>query len=134
MTGDQIGTNAKSVFTLASITDTNDHDLPDTDGDDGDAQDPYDVRGADRAAAIVTNHGDQDLTARLERAGALDEGFAREYKDVEGVTVPSGGGSKALAFDTDVPLAFARVVISYGTAPTSTDPSVTVEYNADHNG
>lgn len=134
MTGNQIGVNEKSVFTLSSITDINEHDLPDTDGDDkASAQDPYDVRTADRAGAIITNHGDQALTARLERAGALDENFGREFDDESGVAVPAGE-TKAIVFDTGIPLAFARVVISFDSAPSSADPSVTVEYNADHNG
>lgn len=124
------GVNETSIFTLSSITDTNEHDLPDVDG--GEA--PYDVRSEDRASVYIQNHADQPLTARLERSHGLEGDFAgEEVTDTGGVTV-AAGDTQAIAADPDFPLDFLRVVISFDTAPTSTDPSVTARYQADKRG
>lgn len=129
-----LAVNETSVFTLSSITDTNEHDLPDTDGDDkASAQDPYDVRGQDRAAVYVKNEADQALTARLERAHSLDESFTDPITDTSGVSVPSGE-TKVIAADPDVPMGYLRLVISFDSAPSSTDPSVTARYQSDKYG
>lgn len=131
-------TNDKSEFTLSNITDTNEHDLPDTDGDDkAEAQSPYDVRGEDSAAVIVTNLSDQPLTARLERASSLDEEFSEPFDDTTGVSVAATGNdgdTKAIAANPDVPLAYLRLVISFDAAPTGSDPSLRATYQSDQRG
>lgn len=131
-------TNETSIFELSNITDTNEHDLPDTDGDDkASAQEPYDVRGEDTAAVVVTNLSDQPLTARLERANSLDEDFSEPFDDTTGVSVAATGNdgdTKVIAANPDVPLAFARLVISFDTAPTGSDPSLRATYQSDRRG
>lgn len=131
-------TNDSSVFELSNITDTNEHDLPDTDGDDkATAQDPYDARGEDRAAVYITNLSDQSLTARLERANGLDADFSEPADDVTGVSVAANGNdgdTVILASDPDVPLAYLRVVVSYDAIPTGSDPSLRATYQTDRNG
>jgi hypothetical protein len=131
-------TNTTSVFELSNITDTNEHDLPDTDGDDkASAEEPYDVRSEDRAAVYVTNLSDQSLTARLERANSLDQEFNEPADDVTGVSVAANGqdgDTVILAADPDIPLAYLRIVISYDTAPSGSDPSLRATYQSDRNG
>lgn len=131
-------TNDKSEFTLSNITDTNEHDLPDTDGDDkASAQSPYDVRGEDTAAVVITNLSDQPLTARLERASSLDEAFNEPFDDTTGVSVSATGNdgdTKVIAADSDVPLAFMRIVISFDSAPTGSDPSLRATFQSDRGG
>jgi len=128
-------TNDKSVFTLSNITDTNEHDLPDTDGDDkAEAQESYDVRGQDTGAVYVTNLSDQSLTARLERASSLDSDFSEPATDTSGVSVSASGNSGdavIIAANPDVPLAYLRVVVSFDSAPSGSDPSLRVTYQSD---
>lgn len=123
------GVNDTSEFTLSGITDTDEHDLPDVDG----SESAYDARTRDRAVVYLTNEADQALTARLERAHGLDEGFNKPAKDVTGVSIASGE-TKTLTADPDAPLAYLRVVLSFDSAPSSADPSVTARFQTDVNG
>lgn len=131
-TRERAGDNTEHIFTI-SVTDTNNHDLPDTDGDDSDGGDPFSGEYHDRLAAKVHNGQDQDATASLEATHYEDGSFAHAETLVSGVTVGSGGGVETLIADTDAPFDSYRVVISFGTAPTGNN-DVEVAYMTDHEG
>lgn len=121
-------TNTKSEYTISSITDTNEHDLPDTDGDDkSSSQTPWDSTDHEKLGVFITNFGDQSLTARLERSPTHDSSMTQPAVDTGSVSVPVNDTS-IISADNSVPLGYFRVVISFDTAPTSTDPSVMVRY------
>lgn len=123
-------TNDTSIFEL-TIADTNEHDLPDVNGDDTTGEPAYDVRGEDAIAAKVVNNQDQDATVRLEGTTFDDDGFAEPDEDVSGVTVTAGGGTETLK--TDTPWSYVRVVVSFGTAPTGNNPTKVV-FSSDKRG
>jgi hypothetical protein len=120
------GKNTTSEFSL-SISDTSDHDLPDTNGDDeSTAQDAYDARTHERLAATVINQQDAALDATLERADTTaDTDF---YVDVGSTTVSKNGGVQTLAADPDVPLRRFRVVVTFQSSPSGTDDTI-VRFN-----
>jgi hypothetical protein len=108
--------NSETVFSLA-VSDTNEHDLPDVDGDDSDGGDGYNAVDARAIATKVVNNQDQDASARLEGATHEDGSFSEAVTVVSSVTVSSGGGVAVLSADPDVPLDWYRVVVSFDTAP-----------------
>lgn len=77
------GVNATSVFSV-TVTDTNDHFLPDTAG----GADGYDVRQRDGETVVVSNDEDQDATVQLQGA-AFDDAAMADAFDV--------GSSKTVA-------------------------------------
>lgn len=118
----------KTLYTVSNITDTNSHDLPDLDGGDvGTQQAPFDARLRDGLGVFITNHGDQPLTASLERSSSTDPDMDRGAVDTGGVTVPAGDTKIISAVDS-FDLGFFRVVFSFDSIPSSADPSVTVEF------
>lgn len=97
---------------------TTEHDLPDVDGSEGDAEDAVDIRHHRVALVKVVNNWDQDASIRLEGTTHDDQDFAEPDTDVSAVTVSSGGGTET--FVTDRPWAFLRVIGSAsGSAPGS---------------
>jgi len=108
--------NEETVFTLA-VSDTNEHDFPDVDGDDSGGGDGYNAVDARAVATKVVNDQDQGATVRLEGATQEDRTFSEPVTVVDSVTVSSGGGIAVLSADPDVPLDWYRVVVSFGTAP-----------------
>lgn len=122
---------SKSTYTLGGITDTNSHDLPDTDGDDkAESQGSFNGIYYDKLGVFITNHADTALTARLERSSTLDENMDMAATDIGSVSVPAGG-TEILSADETIPYGYFRVVFSYDTVPTSTDPSVTVHFQGE---
>lgn len=118
--------NEKNRFTL-SISDTNDHDFPDVDGDDGTAGSAYNVGSGEEVVAKVVNNQDQSLTARLEGAFASDhDSFSENNNIVSGVSVSSGGGTSSLVWrqSNDGNYHQLRVVVSFGTAPSGNSDTV----------
>jgi hypothetical protein len=111
--------NTSDTFEL-SISDTNTHDLPDTDGDDSAGGGYWDGRTAALVAAYVTNNQDQPLTATLKRTP--DPG-AIEVDDVASVTVASGE-TEVLVANIDVPMARFRTVVDFDTAPSGSNDTV----------
>ena len=111
--------NSADKFNL-SISDTNTHDLPDTDGDDSAGGDYWDGRGGRHVAAYVTNNQDEELTATLKRTPDPD---AIEVDDVASVTVASGE-TEVLVADVDVPMARFRTTVSFSAAPSGTNDTV----------
>lgn len=111
--------NSSDKFEL-SISDTNTHDLPDTDGDDSAGGDYWDGRTAEYVAVYVTNNQDQPLTATLKRTP--DPG-AIEVDDVASVTV-AAGETEVLVANIDVPMARFRTVVDFDSAPSGNDDTV----------
>lgn len=126
------GDNSENIFTL-SVTDINNHDLPDTDGDDSAGGDAFTTEGVDRIAAKVHNAQDQDATVSLEATHWEDTDFAHAETLVSGVTVSAGGGVETLVGDSSVPFDWYRVIVSFGTAPTG-NSEIEVAYLIDDNG
>lgn len=125
--------NQKNRYTL-SISDANEHDLPDVDGDDTAGGEGYRIGSAEAVNATIINNQDQSLTARLEAVGARDKGsFNEPNKLVEGVNVAaaSGGtpGVQALKWSNDDDGSYAelRVVLSFDSNPSGNNDTV-VEY------
>lgn len=121
--------NEKNRYTL-SISDTNEHDFPDTDGDDGTAGSGFNIGSAKHVQAKIVNNQDQDLTARLEATTPTDrDSFSEPNKIIESVTVSSGGGAdgtEALywSLENDGSYSQLRVVVSFSTAPSGTSDTV----------
>ncbi|WP_435175645.1 hypothetical protein [Halorussus sp. AFM4] len=115
--------NDKWTFTL-SITDTNTHDLPNTDGDDSGAATNNGGEGlqVDREKTQlvkVVNTHDQDLTVNLRGSTHDDAGMAEDVQDSGGKTASASGG--VAYFKTDAPWDYLRVTVSAATAPTAGD-------------
>lgn len=121
--------NSEAVFSLA-VSDTNEHDLPDVDGDDSDGGDGYNAVDERALATKIVNNQDQDATARLEGATQEDAGFSEPITVVDSVTVSAGGGLAVLSADPDVPLDWYRVVVSFGTAPSGANETKVVYMDA----
>jgi len=112
--------NERDEFALA-ISDTNTHDLPDTDGDDSAGGEYWDGRTAGGVVAYVQNNQDQSLTATLKRRPDPDSSV--EIDDVESVSV-AAGESEALVANTNAPMGQFRVTVAFGTAPSGTAETV----------
>lgn len=121
--------NSAKKFEL-SISDTNTHDLPDTDGDDasdGVGGTGFDARTAQYVAAYVQNNQDAELTATLKRTPDLKSDI--EVEDVEPVTVAPGDSTVLVAFE-NAPHGIYRVIVEFTSAPTGTNKTV-VEYDVE---
>lgn len=114
------GENSERVFTL-TVSDTNEHDLPDVDGDDSAGGDPFSTEAGGKVAVKVHNEHGQDATARLEATNLDDSGFTKAETVVGNVTVAANGGTETLVGDHDAPFDWYRVVVSYATAPSDGD-------------
>jgi hypothetical protein len=112
--------NDHDEFSL-SISDTNSHDLPDTDGDDSAGGDYWDGRTADAVVAYVENNQDQSLTATLKRRPDPDSSV--EIADVESVSVASAGTEALIATET-APMGQFRVEVSFDSAPSGSNDTV----------
>lgn len=124
--------NEKNRYTL-SISDTNDHDIPDVDGDDTSGGSGYNVGSAEYVVAKVVNNQDQNLTARLEATTPADrDSFSEANNIVESVTVSSSGGVESLVWreDEDGDYSQLRIVVSFGSSPSGSNDTV-VEFRKD---
>jgi hypothetical protein len=114
--------NSADEFRL-SISDTNNHDLPDTDGDDSAGGGYWNGVTAERVAAYVENNQDQELTATLKREPVIGGDLGPEVDDTAGVTIASGDAEVLLA-DKRAPMGAFRVVVSFSSAPSGTNDTV----------
>lgn len=118
--------NEKNRFTL-SISDTNEHDFPDVDGDDTAGGEGYRIGSADEVNATVINNQDQDATVRLEATGPRDKGsFSESNTLVSSITVSSGGGVESLYWsnENDGSYAELRVVVSFSSSPSGNSDTI----------
>lgn len=127
------GENSNRVFNL-SISDTNTHDFPDTDGDDSDGGDPFSGENIDDLAVKIHNNQDQDLTATLEMTNYEDKAFDAFDTDTEtsSITVSSGGGTETLVADPDTPFDWYRVTLSFGSTPSGNNDTTVVFMTNEH--
>jgi hypothetical protein len=121
--------NSQSVFEIEP-RDTNDHDLPDTDGDDDTAGDPIDAQTRDRVGVKVVNTTGKQATVQLEAATFDDPGFDEPVQLSSDKTAAAGG--QAQITQDPSPYAFYRVVVSFSTAPA--DGGVKAVFTSDIDG
>lgn len=119
--------NSADEFSL-SISDTDTHDLPDTDGDDSAGGDYWYGRTARHVVAYVQNGQDQDLTATLKRKPKPNSSV--EIDDVASVTV-AADETEALIANGNAPMGAFRVEVTFATAPSGTgDTAVAFDWEA----
>lgn len=121
------GVNATSVFSV-TVTDTNDHFLPDTASD----AEGYDVRQRDGETVVVSNGEDQEATVQLQGAAFDDPDMADAY-DVGSSTTVAAGATEQLSVPEDVQVSYLRAKVSFATAPTGND-DVTAKFHTDSDG
>jgi hypothetical protein len=112
--------NSDSEFSL-SISDTNAHDLPDTDGDDSAGGDGFDARTAEFVAAFVQNNQDEPLTATLKRSP--DPSSPIEIDDVKDIAV-AAGDTEGLVGNVRAPHGVFRVTVKFDAAPSGQSDTV----------
>lgn len=106
--------NSQAVFEIEP-RDTNDHDLPDTDGDDDTAGDGYDARTRDRVGVKVVNTTGQQATIDLQATTFDDPDFSDPVTLTSGKTATADG--QAQITEDPSPYAYHRVVVSFSSAP-----------------
>lgn len=121
--------NSQAVFEIEP-RDTADHDLPDTDGDDDDAGDPFDAQTRDRVGVAIVNTTGQQATVDLQAATFDDPDFSEPVTLTSDKTAASGG--QAQITQDPSPYAFYRVVVSFSSAPSS--GSVKATFTTDSDG
>jgi hypothetical protein len=121
------GVNATSVFSV-TVTDTNDHFLPDTAG----GEDGYDVRQRDGETVVVTNDEDQEATVQLQGAAFDDAAMADAY-DVGPSTTVAAGATEQVSVPENVQVSYLRAKVSFASAPSGND-NVTAKYHTDSDG
>lgn len=118
--------NSAKKFEL-SINDANEHDLPDTDGDDSSGGDGFDARTAEDAVAYLANNQDKTVTATLLRKPDLSSSI--EVVDVDSIPVESGDTVSLVPFES-APHGIYRVVVQFADVPSGND-NVVVEFDVD---
>lgn len=121
--------NSQSVFEIEP-RDTTEHDLPDTDGDDDAAGDPYDSQTRDRIGVVVVNTTGQQADIKLQAATFDDPEFSEPVDVVTGKTAAAGG--QAQITEDHEPYAYWRVVVTFSTAPGS--GVVRAKFTTDNDG
>ena len=127
-----------------TIEDQDEHDFPDTDGDDTDAgphdeaQDPIDSRTYGRIVAKVTNNLSVAISGRLEATTSSDSWGADgavfgDPVDVDTFSGLAAGDSTYVVLDIETPLPAVRVVLSADADPGAGD-GVTVEWERGQGG
>lgn len=135
-----IGENSEGQRLLTiTIGDTNEHDFPDTDGDDeSTAQDPIDHRKYGAALVKITNDLTVAISGRLEGTTTSDSWDPNGTTFADPVTLGSfsglgAGESTYLAVPPREPFPALRAVVSADSSPSGGN-SVTAEWEKKHGG
>jgi len=76
---ERAGENSEQVFEV-TFSDTDNHDLPDVDGDDSTGGDGFSVEKHDETIVKLVNTLDQDVTATLEVTNYEDGDFSESVE------------------------------------------------------
>lgn len=139
------GTNEQNERLLSlTIGDQNEHDLPDTDGDDtangphSEAQNPIDSRTYGRTVVKITNDLTVAISGRLEATTSSDSWGSSGSVFADPVTIDSfsglaAGESTYLSLPVSEPFPALRTVVSAGSAPAGGN-DVTAEWEKSQGG
>lgn len=133
-----LGTNEENERLLTlTIEDQNEHDFPDTDGDDtangphSEAQDPIDVRVMGESLVKVTNDLTVAISGRLEATTTSDQGSFSDPVTLGSFSGVSAGESTHLSVPAGEPWPALRAVVSADSAPSGGN-DVTAEWEKKH--
>lgn len=104
-----VGNNEGTMFTFTADSET--VYVPSDINNDGD---PFDVRGRDKTAVLVTNDHDENAEVSFEAATYADKDFENPVT-VDEENVNEG---ESVYMSTDEPFAYLRVVFDYTNIPT----------------